>query len=98
MSASPRNTDPARDLQRSEEAAAPAAQTHPRAAQPARRERLRMPLMVGVPLLMAAAGLYVYLTSGRYESTDDAYLRAAEVALSANVSGRVSEIDVRDNE
>ncbi|MGA7538781.1 MAG: HlyD family secretion protein [Steroidobacteraceae bacterium] len=63
-----------------------------------RRERLRLPLMMAVPLLLAAAGLYVYLTSGRYESTDDAYLRAAEVAVSANVSGRVSEIDVHDNE
>jgi membrane fusion protein, multidrug efflux system len=62
------------------------------------RERLRLPLMVAVPLLLAAAGLYVYLASGRYESTDDAYLRAAEVAVSANVSGRVSEIDVHDNE
>ena len=62
------------------------------------RQRLRLPLMWGVPLLMAAAGLYVYLTSGRYQSTDDAYLRAAEVAISANVSGRVSEVDVRDNQ
>jgi membrane fusion protein (multidrug efflux system) len=62
------------------------------------RERLRLPLMWGVPLLMALAGLYVYLTSGRYQSTDDAYLRAAQVAISANVSGRVSQIDVRDNQ
>jgi membrane fusion protein (multidrug efflux system) len=61
-------------------------------------QRLRLPLMWGVPLLMAAAGLYVYLTSGRYQSTEDAYLRAAEVAISANVSGRVSEVDVRDNQ
>jgi len=47
---------------------------------------------------MAAGGLYAYLTGGRYQSTDDAYLRAAEVAISANVSGRVSEVDVRDNQ
>ncbi|HJS91429.1 MAG TPA: HlyD family secretion protein [Steroidobacteraceae bacterium] len=62
------------------------------------RQRLRMPLMLALPVLLVAAGLYVYLTSGRYESTDDAYLRAAEVAISANISGRVSEIDVRDNQ
>jgi len=54
--------------------------------------------MWGVPLLMAAGGLYVYLTGGRYQSTEDAYLRAAEVAISGNVSGRVSELDVHDNE
>lgn len=62
------------------------------------RERLRLPLMLGLPLLMAAGALYWYFTSGRYESTDDAYVRAAEVAVSANVSGSVSEIDVHDNE
>lgn len=63
-----------------------------------RRERLRLPLMWGVPLLMVAGGLYVYLTGGRYQSTEDAYLRAAEVTISANVSGRVSEVDVHDNQ
>jgi membrane fusion protein (multidrug efflux system) len=43
-------------------------------------------------------GAYLYLTSGRYESTDDAYTQAATVSISARVAGRVSEIDVRDNE
>ncbi len=54
--------------------------------------------MWGVPLLMLAAGLYFYLTSGRYQSTDDAYLRAAQVQISADVSGRVSALEVHDNE
>jgi membrane fusion protein (multidrug efflux system) len=75
----------------------------PEAGKPARRvrsrrERLRLPLMWSVPLLMVAGGLYVYLTGGRYQSTEDAYLRAAEVAISGNVSGRVSEVDVHDNQ
>jgi membrane fusion protein, multidrug efflux system len=61
-------------------------------------ERLRRPLMIGVPLLAITAGLYLYLTGGRYQSTDDAYVRAAQVAVSTNVSGRVSEVDVRDNQ
>ena len=99
MSAAARNTDPARDLPRSAEPAAAPPPARGEATQHrSRRERLRLPLMFGVPILMAAAGLYVYLTSGRYQSTDDAYLRAAEVAISANVSGRVSEVDVHDNE
>jgi membrane fusion protein (multidrug efflux system) len=94
-----RSTEPARDLPRGE-ASAPRRPEGQDSAAPGRtpRERLRRPLMWGVPLLMAAAGLYVYLTSGRYQSTDDAYLRAAEVAISANVPGRVSEVDVRDNQ
>ncbi len=92
-----RSSEPARDVPRGD---APAALRPEGREPPARalRERLRRPLMWGVPLLMAAAGLYVYLTGGRYQSTDDAYLRAAEVAISANVAGRVSEVDVRDNQ
>lgn len=94
-----RGPDPGRSLPRGD---APA-QLRPEGHEPAAlarplRERLRLPLMWGVPLLMAAAGLYVYLTSGRYQSTDDAYLRAAQVAISANVSGRVRRIYVHDNQ
>lgn len=94
-----RSSEPARDLPRGD---APAP-LRPEGREPAARakslgERLRLPLMWGIPLLMAAAGLYFYLTGGRYQSTDDAYLRAAEVAISANVSGRVSDVDVRDNQ
>ena len=94
-----RGSEPARDLPRGD-APAPLRPEgrEPAAAAKPLRQRLRLPLMWGVPLLMAAAGLYVYLTGGRYQSTEDAYLRAAEVAISANVSGRVSEVDVHDNE
>ncbi len=62
------------------------------------KERLRLPLMVGVPLVVGAVGIYFYLTGARYESTDDAYLRAAQVSISPNVSGRVIEVDVQDNQ
>jgi membrane fusion protein, multidrug efflux system len=93
MSATARGSEPAKDLPRLRpEGREPAAPSRPL------RERLRLPLMWGVPLLMAVVGLYFYLTGGRYQSTEDAYLRAAEVAISANVSGRVSEVDVRDNQ
>jgi membrane fusion protein (multidrug efflux system) len=73
----------------------------PDAREPPRKtlgERLRLPLMIGVPLLAAIGGTYYYLTSGRYESTDDAYVRAAQVSISSNVSGRVSDLDVHDNQ
>lgn len=62
------------------------------------RERLRAPLMIGVPVIAAAGALYYYLTAGRYQSTDDAYVRAAQVSISSNVSGRVSQIEVGDNQ
>ena len=50
------------------------------------------------PIVVALVAGYVYLTGGRYESTDDAYVQAARVAISANVAGRVSQLDVRDNQ
>jgi membrane fusion protein, multidrug efflux system len=62
------------------------------------RQRLRLPLMVLGPLVVLLVAVYWYLTGGRYVSTDDAYVDAARVAVSTEVSGRVAEIDVRDNE
>jgi membrane fusion protein (multidrug efflux system) len=62
------------------------------------RQRLRAPLMVGVPLLAAIVGLYFYVTGGRYVSTDDAYVQAARVSISTDISGRVVAIDVHDNQ
>jgi membrane fusion protein (multidrug efflux system) len=62
------------------------------------RQRLRLPLMLGVPLLIALAAGYVYLIGGRYVSTDDAFVQAAQVSVSSNLAGRVAEVDVRDNQ
>jgi membrane fusion protein, multidrug efflux system len=54
--------------------------------------------MVAGPVLVLLAAGYWYLTSGRYVSTDDAYVQTARMAVSTDVSGRVVEIAVRDNE
>jgi len=62
------------------------------------QERLRLPLMLMAPLVVIAGALYFYFTGGRYQSTDDAYVEAAQVVISSNISGRVMQIDVRDNE
>jgi membrane fusion protein, multidrug efflux system len=95
MSAAPAPTRlDVRDLPK-ERAAADAA---PPPAARSWRERLRLPLMAIAPLLVVGGALYVYFTGGRYQSTDDAYVQAAQVVISANISGRVSEIEVRDNE
>ena len=60
--------------------------------------RLRLPLMIGGPVLAAIVVFIVYLTGGRYEGTDDAYVQTASVAVSSNVAGRVLEVNVRDNQ
>ncbi|MGY0569897.1 hypothetical protein ACTGJ9_001525 [Bradyrhizobium sp. RDM12] len=62
------------------------------------RERLRRPLMLGVPFVVAVFGAGVYLAEEPYVSTDDAFVRAAKVTINARVAGQAVEIAVRDNE
>jgi membrane fusion protein (multidrug efflux system) len=63
-----------------------------------RLQKLRWPLMSLAVIVVIGGGAYIYVTGGRYQSTDDAYAQAATVSISSNVAGRVSEIEVRDNE
>jgi membrane fusion protein, multidrug efflux system len=60
--------------------------------------RHRRLLLLGGPVVVAVGALIFYLLGGRYASTDDAYLQAARVEISCNVSGRVVEMDVHDNQ
>jgi membrane fusion protein (multidrug efflux system) len=75
--------------------AAPAAEEAP--AKP-RRPWLRRALMLSVPLILAAIGLYLWLGSGRYVSTDNAYVQSDMVSISPDVSGRIVEVAVRENQ
>jgi membrane fusion protein (multidrug efflux system) len=54
--------------------------------------------MIGGVVVVLAAGVIFYLGSGRYQSTDDAYVRVAGVDVSANIAGRVVEVDVKENQ
>lgn len=64
----------------------------------ARRARWRGPLMLGgIAVVVLGAG-YFWLSSGRYVSTDDAYVRAAKLMVSTDVSGLVSDVDVKEGE
>ncbi|MFL0412536.1 HlyD family secretion protein [Sphingomonas sp. 179-I 2A4 NHS] len=58
----------------------------------------RMLLLFGVPLLIAALGAYFYLTSGRFISTDNAYVRQDVISVSPDVSGRIVAVNVRENQ
>ena len=62
------------------------------------RQRLRLPLMLAGPIVVLLAATWWYLTSGRYVSTDDAYVQAARTMVSADISGRVVAVAVHDNE
>ena len=47
---------------------------------------------------MLIAASWWYLTSGRYVSTDDAYVQAARTMISTDIAGRVVEVVVGDNQ
>jgi len=61
-------------------------------------ERLRRPLLLAFPILLAAAGATEYLAEAPYVSTDDAFVRAAKDSINARVAGQVVEIAVADNQ
>jgi membrane fusion protein (multidrug efflux system) len=50
------------------------------------------------PALVLGAGGWLYLTSGRYASTDNAYVQADRVTIAPQVGGRVVEVGVRENQ
>ena len=60
------------------------------AAQTVRAPSLRATLMVIIPALAAVVGLYFYVMSGRYVSTDNAYVGAQKVLITPEVSGKVA--------
>ena len=62
------------------------------------KERLRWPLMVALPLMLAVVGAGEYVAEEPFVSTDDAFVRMAKESINARVSGQVVDIAVRDNQ
>lgn len=62
------------------------------------RRLVRLILLAVAPLMAALIGLYVYATGGRYVSTENAYVKADKVAISTDVTGRVIEVKIIDNQ
>lgn len=65
---------------------------------PKRKRAVRRLLMLAVPVLLVLGGGYVWLTGGRYESTENANLHQAKVSITSEVSGRVVKVAVSDNQ
>ncbi len=61
------------------------------------RFALRTVLLVLVPLAAAAIGIYIYAESGRYVTTENAYIKSNVIAISSDVSGRVEWVGVEDS-
>jgi membrane fusion protein, multidrug efflux system len=77
-----------------EEASAPPAVVQPRPS----RKRLRLVLLVVIPLIALVAGSYFYLTSGRYISTDNAYIGAQKVLITPDISGKIAKVTVTEGQ
>ena len=62
------------------------------------RKRRNLLLWVFGPALVLAIAGYMYLTSGRYVATDNAYVEADHVTIAPQIGGRVVEVLVRENQ
>ncbi len=60
--------------------------------------RLRLLLLVVVPLVLVGVAAAVYLLNRRYTTTDNAYVHADKVQVSSDIGGRVEQVLVRENE
>ena len=62
------------------------------------RAAARFVLLVVVPAAAALAGAAWWAQSGRFVSTDNAYIRADKVGVAAEVAGRVTEVPASTND
>jgi len=50
------------------------------------------------PVAALTLGIYIYLSGGRYMATDNAFVKSAKIVVSTDVSGRVDEVAVTENQ
>jgi membrane fusion protein (multidrug efflux system) len=62
------------------------------------RKRLRMILLIVVPLIALVAGGIFYLTGGRYIETDNAYVGAQKVLITPDISGKIVHVAIREGQ
>ena len=52
----------------------------------------RLILLVIIPLIVAVIGLTIYLSGGRYMTTDNAYVGSQKVLVTPDISGKISKV------
>jgi membrane fusion protein, multidrug efflux system len=62
------------------------------------KARLRRVAMIWGVAIIVSVSLVLWLTGGRYVGTDDAYVHAAKLMVSTDVSGLVKDVDVREGQ
>jgi len=68
------------------------------AVTPAPSLRGRIAWILALPLLLAAVGLYLWLTSGKTVSTDNAQVAWHVVSVSPEISGHITDVFVTENQ
>jgi membrane fusion protein, multidrug efflux system len=63
-----------------------------------RKILMRIFLMLVVPAMIIALAIYIYLSGGRYVSTDNAYVKSNIVQISTNLEGLITEVFVSENQ
>ncbi|HEY9090550.1 HlyD family secretion protein [Parasphingorhabdus sp.] len=58
----------------------------------------RWALMLSVPLILAGFGVYYWIDSSRYATTDNAYVQQDIVSVSAEVGGKIIKVAVGENQ
>jgi membrane fusion protein (multidrug efflux system) len=62
------------------------------------RKKKNLILWILGPALVLCIGGYMYLTAGRFVSTDNAYVESDHVTIAPQIGGRVTEVLVRENQ
>jgi len=62
------------------------------------RKRLRMVLLVVLPVIALVGGGLVYMMGGRYIETDNAYVGAQKVLITPDISGKIVHVAVREGQ
>ena len=67
---------------------------------PGRGRRLlwRAFLMIGIPSIVITIAISIYLSGGRYVSTDNAYVKSDIVQISTNFEGLITRVHVDENQ
>ncbi|MBC2777798.1 HlyD family secretion protein [Parasphingopyxis marina] len=70
----------------------------PSAPEESGRSRRRWSILLAVPVLLALILGYMWLFSGRYVSTDNAYVQRDMVSVTSQVSGEIVAVHVTENQ
>ncbi|MWD26216.1 HlyD family efflux transporter periplasmic adaptor subunit [Aquicoccus sp. SCR17] len=98
MNAKPAKMQPGPSLKAATPDTAPDTANESAAPGSRRRNGRRRLLMLALPLALAIGGGAWWLLGGRYVSTDNAYVHQRMVSVSPDVSGRITEVLVGENQ